>query len=129
MLGDLVEEGLYDRLVAYGAGPAGHRIPSIASPASRPSPKPCGACVGVARRATDVRLDYERCLRGQGRDVHRHRRGAGSRAARAPNAEGVRLEIEPPRSSNDAEVGAPIAVNGCCLTVVEHGDAAGPPTR
>ena len=32
-----------------------------------------------------------------------------------------RLEFLAPEVSADAEVGASIAVNGCCLTVVEHG--------
>jgi riboflavin synthase len=35
---------------------------------------------------------------------------------------GARLEIEAATVLTDAEVGASIAVNGCCLTVVEHGD-------
>jgi riboflavin synthase len=33
----------------------------------------------------------------------------------------LRLELLAPLVSTDAEVGASIAVNGCCLTVVEHG--------
>ena len=32
-----------------------------------------------------------------------------------------RLELRAPLVSADAEVGASIAVNGCCLTVVDHG--------
>ena len=38
-----------------------------------------------------------------------------------PNATGVRLEIEASTVLDDATLGASIAVNGCCLTVVELG--------
>ncbi len=36
-----------------------------------------------------------------------------------PNAGGARIEITASRVLDDAELGASIAVNGCCLTVVE----------
>jgi riboflavin synthase len=39
-----------------------------------------------------------------------------------PNAGGARLEIAATTVLDDATVGASIAVNGCCLTVVELGD-------
>ncbi len=39
-----------------------------------------------------------------------------------PNAGGARLEIEAVSVLDDATIGASIAVNGCCLTVVELGD-------
>ena len=39
-----------------------------------------------------------------------------------PNATGARLEFEACRVLEDMDVGGSIAVNGCCLTVVEHGD-------
>ncbi len=39
-----------------------------------------------------------------------------------PRAGGVRLEIDCTRVLDDATIGASIAVNGCCLTVVEVGD-------
>jgi riboflavin synthase len=38
----------------------------------------------------------------------------------APNATGARLEIEASTVVEDASLGASIAVNGCCLTVVDH---------
>jgi riboflavin synthase len=40
----------------------------------------------------------------------------------APNAGGARIEIEATTVLDDATIGASIAVNGCCLTVVELGD-------
>jgi riboflavin synthase len=40
----------------------------------------------------------------------------------APNAGGARLEIDATAVLDDATIGASIAVNGCCLTVVELGD-------
>ena len=39
-----------------------------------------------------------------------------------PNATGARLEIEAATVLDDAVLGASIAVNGCCLTVVELGE-------
>jgi riboflavin synthase len=36
-----------------------------------------------------------------------------------PNAGGARIEIEAAKVLDDAEIGASIAVNGCCVTVVE----------
>ncbi len=39
-----------------------------------------------------------------------------------PNATGARLEIEAATVLDDATLGASIAVNGCCLTVVELGE-------
>ena len=41
-----------------------------------------------------------------------------------PNAGGARLEIEATTVLDDAELGASIAVNGCCLTVVALGDGS-----
>jgi len=46
----------------------------------------------------------------------------GTVRAVAPNASGARLEVEARMMLSDAEVGASIAVNGCCLTVVALGD-------
>ena len=43
----------------------------------------------------------------------------GTVRAVTPNAGGARIEITASRVLDDAEVGASIAVNGCCLTVVE----------
>jgi riboflavin synthase len=40
----------------------------------------------------------------------------------APNAGGARLEFEARLVLEDAAVGSSIAVDGCCLTVVERGD-------
>jgi len=40
----------------------------------------------------------------------------------APNASGARLRIGARIVLDDAEIGASVAVNGCCLTVVEIGD-------
>jgi riboflavin synthase len=50
-----------------------------------------------------------------------------------PNATGARLEIEATTVLDDVTLGASIAVNGCCLTVVEWGEGSpgargGPPT-
>jgi riboflavin synthase len=39
-----------------------------------------------------------------------------------PRADGARLEIEAHKVLDDAEIGASIAVNGCCLTVVASGE-------
>ena len=39
-----------------------------------------------------------------------------------PNAGGARIEIDATDVLDDATIGASIAVNGCCLTVVELGD-------
>jgi riboflavin synthase len=39
-----------------------------------------------------------------------------------PRADGARIEIEAHKVLDDAEIGASIAVNGCCLTVVARGD-------
>jgi riboflavin synthase len=39
-----------------------------------------------------------------------------------PQAGGARIEIEAHKVLDDAEIGASIAVNGCCLTVVARGD-------
>jgi len=43
----------------------------------------------------------------------------GAVRAVTPNAGGARIEIVATRVLDDAELGASIAVNGCCLTVVE----------
>jgi len=43
----------------------------------------------------------------------------GSVRAVTPNEGGARIEIAARRVLDDAELGASIAVNGCCLTVVE----------
>ena len=45
----------------------------------------------------------------------------GTVRAVIPNASGARLEIEATTVLDDAELGASIAVNGCCLTAVERG--------
>jgi riboflavin synthase len=39
-----------------------------------------------------------------------------------PRADGARITIEATKVLDDAEIGASIAVNGCCLTVVARGD-------
>jgi riboflavin synthase len=46
----------------------------------------------------------------------------GTVRAVAPNAAGARIEIAATTVLADAEVGASIAVDGCCLTVVALGD-------
>jgi riboflavin synthase len=46
----------------------------------------------------------------------------GTVRAVKPNATGARLEFEATTVLDDAELGASIAVNGCCLTAVELGD-------
>ena len=46
----------------------------------------------------------------------------GSVRASTPVAGGARIEIAARRVLEDAAVGSSIAVNGCCLTVVELGD-------
>ncbi len=43
--------------------------------------------------------------------------------ALVPNEGGARIEIEAGSVLDDAEIGASIAVNGCCLTVVELSEA------
>jgi riboflavin synthase len=47
----------------------------------------------------------------------------GTVRAVKPNATGARLEFEATTVLDDAVLGASIAVNGCCLTVVEFGGA------
>jgi riboflavin synthase len=46
----------------------------------------------------------------------------GRVCAVVPNAGGARIEIDAVTVLDDATIGASIAVNGCCLTVVELGD-------
>jgi riboflavin synthase len=46
----------------------------------------------------------------------------GTVRAVKPDATGARLEIEASTVLDDAGLGASIAVNGCCLTLVERGD-------
>ena len=46
----------------------------------------------------------------------------GSVVALEPQGDAVRLRIRGPLVTSDADHGASIAVNGVCLTVVEHGD-------
>ena len=46
----------------------------------------------------------------------------GTVRAVVPNGSGARLEIEAATVLDDADLGASIAVNGCCLTAVEFGD-------
>src|SRR5437879_13898989 len=45
----------------------------------------------------------------------------GTVRAVIPNATGARLEIEAATVLDDAVLGASIAVNGCCLTVIDFG--------
>lgn len=40
----------------------------------------------------------------------------------APSGSGVRLTIAATKMLDDIEIGASIAVNGCCLTVTDYGD-------
>ena len=40
------------------------------------------------------------------------------------DADGIRLEIEAPQTASAVEIGDSVAVNGCCLTVVETGAGA-----
>ena len=46
----------------------------------------------------------------------------GSVRSVTPNGGGARIEIQAKTVLEDATIGASIAVNGCCLTVVELGD-------
>jgi riboflavin synthase len=46
----------------------------------------------------------------------------GTVRAVTPNEGGARLEIEAKEVLSDVSLGASIAVNGCCLTVVDFGD-------
>jgi riboflavin synthase len=46
----------------------------------------------------------------------------GTVRAVIPNADGARVEIDAKTVLEDATLGASIAVNGCCLTVVDIGD-------
>jgi len=46
----------------------------------------------------------------------------GTVRAITPNAGGARIEIVAKLVLEDATMGASIAVNGCCLTVVDHGE-------
>ena len=96
-----------------------------------PSPTPGGAAitgVGTPRRRPPHRPRASRASA----DVHRHRRGARHRRRpRRSDASGSPAA----RCSTTSSLGASIAVNGCCLTVVafDAARAAGgrptPPTR
>ena len=121
--GSLVEAGLADRLVTYVAptmlGRDGRPALDLAGP-DRIADAPRWRLVDVARVGTDVRLDYEPPSPEQPADVHRHRRGARHRARGHPQRRWRAHRDRRARSVlDDAELGASIAVNGCCLTVVE----------
>ena len=53
----------------------------------------------------------------------------GTVASVTPVADGARLVIAATTVLGDARIGDSIAVNGCCLTVVELTDTPGRPTR
>ena len=99
-----------------------HGIPALAFDGPRDRSTTRRRChLDVVRQlGPDVRLDYERAVP----DVHRHRRGARHRARVTPNEGGARLVIEARTVLDDVELGASIAVNGCCLTVVAFDDDA-----
>ena len=135
--GSLVEAGLADRLVTYVAptmlGRDGRPALDFAGPA-RIADAARWRLVDVARVGTDVRLDYEPPpppANGEGRLMFTGIvEELGTVRAVTPNEGGARIEIAATRVLDDAELGASIAVNGCCLTVVELGTTtAGPPTR
>ena len=125
LTGALVEAGLVDRLVTYVAptllGRDGRPALDLAGPA-RIADAPRWRLVDVARVGDrrPPRLRARRQSPAGVPDVHRHRRGARHRARhhpqrgrRAPRDRRRRVVLD------DAELGASIAVNGCCLTVVE----------
>ena len=104
-------------LGADGRPDARPRRPATASP-TRPaggsSTSPASAPTSASTTSPD---------RGGAPDVHRHRRGARPRAARSRRTRAAPASRSRPRTVlDDAEIGASIAVNGCCLTVVELGD-------
>ena len=109
-------------------GPDGRRRGfDFAGPAHASPTRPAG---GLRRRrprrrptSASRRSSPPRGERRGASDVHRHRRGAGRGAGRRPER-GRRPDRDrrARRVLDDAELGASIAVNGCCLTVVELGD-------
>ena len=125
LLGAVVDGRYAQRLVAYVAplllgtdGTARLRVrrAAIASPR-----RARWDLVDVARVGADVRLELEP-RRGRA-DVHRHRRGARPRACgRRQRGRRAHRDRRARPCSTTPTIGASIAVNGCCLTVVELGD-------
>ncbi len=132
--GSLVEAGLADRLVTYVAptmlGRDGRPALDFAGPAADRRRRPLAP--GRRRPRRHRRPPRLRAPPPRGAASVAERRGQslmftgiveelGTVRAVTPNEGGARIEIAATRVLEDAELGASIAVNGCCLTVVELG--------
>ena len=127
LAGALVDAGLADRLVTYVAptvlgrdglpaldfaGPATHRRrAALAARSTSPASAPTSASTTSRRPWARASLMFTGIVEELGTRAGRHRQ-RGWRAHRDRRAR---------RVLDDAEIGASIAVNGCCLTVVELG--------
>ena len=127
LLGALVEAGLADRLVTYVAptllgtdgrpgvrlaGPAtDRRRAALASWSTSPASVPTSGSTSTPRRRRRAALMFT----GIVEELGTVRAVTPTRAARASRS-------TPTTVLDDATLGASIAVNGCCLTVVELGD-------
>ena len=121
LLGALVDGGHAQRLVAYVAptllGTDG--VPAFAFPG--PASIERRAALRARRRRARRRRRPAR-VRGGGLMFTGIIEELGRVRAVIPNAGGARIEIDATTVLDDAALGASIAVNGCCLTVVELGD-------
>ena len=116
----LLRAGLVDRIVSYVGGVV--LGPDGLAAFAGPGPATLADAPTLASGRRRPRSTATPDSRGSRPDVHRHRRGARARSAPSSRSEGgVRLEIEATTVLDDAALGASIAVNGCCLTVVELG--------
>ena len=95
------------------AGPGAARWP-MSGGAGSPSCRRLGPDLRIDLLAANVRVPYRE------RGVHRDRRGAGPLARRAP-PRAAAPAFAAPTVAEGGQLGDSIAVNGCCLTVVELG--------
>ena len=133
--GALVEAGLADRLVTYVAptmlGRAGGPRSTSPAPHASPTRRAGGWSTSLASAPTSASTTSRPLPRRAASVAERRRRRLmftgiveelGAVRAVTPNAGGARIEIAATTVLDDAMLGASIAVNGCCLTVVELGD-------
>ena len=137
------EAGLADRIVTYVAptmlgrdgrlafdldGPARSTTPAAGGWSTSPGSAPTSASTTSPARAERQAASWRTQSRS---DVHRASSRSWAPSGRSPPTRAARASRSTrPSCSTDAEIGASIAVNGCCLTVVElHPTAGGRPTR
>ena len=130
LLGRVLADDLAHRLVVYVAplvlgtrGDAGVRVARARHPCGRGALRPRRRAAAGSRRAPRLRRRDRGFVRsrvmftGIVEELGRVRRVT-------PNEGGARLEIEASTVLDDVELGASIAVNGCCLTVVAYDDSS-----